>query len=368
MSKYKSSRSSNSHHPIKVFVGSIPANTDEKELLVFLRSHANVLSLTLAKAKKIAQKDESSAVSGRKAAKGPARCKGFGFATCATQLDADALLSLDSQLRLGDRVLTFRHFKEGQDLRRDVDNFNARRLFIGDIPAAASVAELKQVFSCFGGVHNLYLVNDDQSRKSKFGYVIYDSLEAADLALEAASAKRVQVGARPLRVERFDLSLRSSTSENQNKTPLCDLGSSRSGSAQRPTGPTGFDRNSFLPLRSAAHIASGSSKQRQAGSLLKWPQSTKIEAALPGCCSSSGHPYFGEHRVPRHQAHHSTASPLQSRGLNAQEHTQSGPSGLGLERKSQPQIGVYRSPFLVLAVRRNHSDCRNLRMNLVLRR
>jgi RNA recognition motif-containing protein len=182
---------SDTHHPIKVFVGSIPANTDEKDLLHFLLRYVNVLSISLAKNKTKAKQNS---------------CKGFGFITCKSEQDFEALLALNSQVCYRGRFLTFREFKTGADLQQEISSFNERRLFVGNICPSVQPEDLADVFKQFGPTENVYLVNDELSKKSKFGYVIMKNIRDADSILKHGPCLFLK--GRLLKLERFNLDIR----------------------------------------------------------------------------------------------------------------------------------------------------------------
>jgi RNA recognition motif-containing protein len=187
----QSAHASDSHHPIKVFVGSIPANTDEKDLLHFLLRYATVLSISLAKNKTKTKQNS---------------CKGFGFITCKGEQDFEALLALNSQICYRGRFLTFREFKTGADLQEEISSFNERRLFVGNICPSVQPDDLADVFKQFGPIENVYLVNDEQSKKSKFGYVIMKNIRDADNILEHGPC--LYLKGRLLKLEKFNLDIR----------------------------------------------------------------------------------------------------------------------------------------------------------------
>ncbi len=188
------------HHPIKVFVGSIPANTEEKDLLQFLLRYATVLSVSLAK-NKIKAKQTS--------------CKGFGFITCKREEDFEALLALNSQVCYRGRFLTFREFKTGADLQEEISSFNGRRLFVGNICPSVQPNDLADVFKQFGPIENVYLVNDEQSKKSKFGYVIMKNIRDADGILEHWPC--LYLKGRLLKLQKFDLDIRKNPASKISK-------------------------------------------------------------------------------------------------------------------------------------------------------
>ena len=174
------------HSRYRVFVGSVPANTDRYHLLAFIRRYVKVLDLTLAISTK--RKDEG-------------KCKGFAFVACENEEDMLNLLELNSRLRYQDRILTFREFQTGKQLESEMVNFKERRIFVGNICPSVTVDDLRELFTKFGVIENVYLVNDEHSSNSKFGYVIMKRKKDADQVLDEMS--EISLKGRKLKLDRF---------------------------------------------------------------------------------------------------------------------------------------------------------------------
>ena len=166
-SKFSSNPKVSTPNPIqRVFVGSLPANTNKKELLDIMRQYADVKDITLA----IGSNKNNEVV-----------CKGFAFITCIKRAGVLELLRQNSILQYKGRNLTLREFKTGEQLHREMYQFNERRVFVGNICSTVQLDELWHLFSKYGPIENVYLVNDEGSKKSKFGYVIMKDSRDADL-------------------------------------------------------------------------------------------------------------------------------------------------------------------------------------------
>ena len=134
--------------PHKLFIGSIPGDTDAADLLSLFRKHANVIKVTLAFEKK---------------KKKTALCKGYGFALCHSEADLQTLLSLKGRLFYRDRQISLREFQVGSQLRDNRLAFNMRRIFVGNVPDGTTVKDLESLFSSFGDIANIYFVKGDES-------------------------------------------------------------------------------------------------------------------------------------------------------------------------------------------------------------
>ena len=190
--------------PHKLFIGSIPGDTDAADLLSLFRKHANVIKVTLAFEKK----------------KKTALCKGYGFALCHSEADLQTLLSLKGRLFYRDRQISLREFQVGSQLRDNRLAFNMRRIFVGNVPDGTTVKDLESLFSSFGDIANIYFVKGDESDDARFGYVVYQEIEAANRAL--ASKDKFYIRRQLLRVEEFG-GKRAFALKQISSTPKCQL-------------------------------------------------------------------------------------------------------------------------------------------------
>lgn len=171
--------------PPKIFIGSIPGDTKPEDLLQLLRQHASVIRVSLAFEKK----------------KKASLCKGYGFALLQSEADLRALLGLKDRLYYRDRLISLREFEVGSQLREQRLAFNMRRIFVGNVPEGTSIEALHEVFARFGAINNIYFVKSDQVDGCRFGYVVFEEVEAARSALD--SREGFFIGPQLLRVEEF---------------------------------------------------------------------------------------------------------------------------------------------------------------------
>ena len=134
-------------------------------------------------------------------------CKGFGFVRCSSRSDMLKLISLNSRLEFRGRLLTLRQFKTGKELQEEIDEFNERRVFVGNICSTVQLDELWHLFSKYGPIENVYLVNDEGSKKSKFGYVIMKQTKDADNILYDRSG--IYYKERLLSISKFNPDIRN---------------------------------------------------------------------------------------------------------------------------------------------------------------
>lgn len=169
-----------------MFVGCIPGNTVASELLELFNKYVPVESVSLAL-------DTNSDLT--------EFCLGYGFAVCQTRAAIDFLVSLSGKITYRNRQITLREYKVGSRLKHEKSNFNRRRLFIGDIPSRVAVSALRDIFSQFGPLSNLYLVDQSTSQPLKYGYAIFQHENAATLALK--ECRNFELEGRKIRVEAF---------------------------------------------------------------------------------------------------------------------------------------------------------------------
>lgn len=76
--------------------------------------------------------------------------------------------------------------ESGDEVTKDAnEEFQSGRLFVRNLPYAATEDELAELFSKFGNIAELHLVLDKETKRSKgFAYILYSDPEAAAKALE----------------------------------------------------------------------------------------------------------------------------------------------------------------------------------------
>ncbi len=66
------------------------------------------------------------------------------------------------------------------------------KLFVGNLDYSIDTAKLKELFSEFGNIVDAIVLTDRETRRSRgFGFVEFDSEEAAKKAIEAMNGKDV---------------------------------------------------------------------------------------------------------------------------------------------------------------------------------
>ncbi|MGB6977447.1 MAG: RNA-binding protein [Gammaproteobacteria bacterium] len=75
----------------------------------------------------------------------------------------------------------------------------SNKIFVGNLAYSASEAELETAFGDFGPIHEVKIVIDRETKKSRgFGFITFQSAEAADRAQQEMNGK--DLNGRPLRV------------------------------------------------------------------------------------------------------------------------------------------------------------------------
>ena len=76
---------------------------------------------------------------------------------------------------------------------------STKRLFVGNLPFSTTTEELRQAFSAHGTVHDVSLVSDRETGRSRgFAFVDMDE-QGAQAAIEALNSK--EFGGREIRVD-----------------------------------------------------------------------------------------------------------------------------------------------------------------------
>lgn len=172
---------------LKLFVSCLPGDTKTEELISLFRKHAQVTSITLAR--KTNKKHQP-------------YCAGYGFVVCPDVQQAKLLLNKSKILVYKKRQLIFREFKSGKGLQQEKQIIVSRRLFIGNIPPTVGSSELEALFSKFGPIEAIYIVNKPQQNGLFYGYTVFESASSASKAL--TSKFSLQIHGSLIRVEAFN--------------------------------------------------------------------------------------------------------------------------------------------------------------------
>ena len=122
-----------------MFVGCLPGDAQEPELLTLLKSFAKVTSIKLARGRNQSAADY---------------CRGYGFAFCPSYEDLQILLSANNSLYRG-RAIVVKPYKAGSVLKSEKKDFRQRRLFIGNVPLAVTEENLRPHFEKYGRLEAL---------------------------------------------------------------------------------------------------------------------------------------------------------------------------------------------------------------------
>lgn len=226
---------------MRVFIGCVPGDSRNDELVSLLGQYARVSSVMLAT-------DTNPS--------GMEYCLGYGFAVCDTKDDVQALIALSSKLTYKDRFITLREYKVGSKLKEDKKNFNKRRLFIGNIPRGTTNDQIAEIFSKFGPIENVYFVNTEKEQDYKYGYIVFQEAKTAERAL--CDTQGIQIGSFKLRVEIFggkrsyQNNQGSSKGSSNNLSPKKELFPSSLGSFQKSSSNNINSFGSYSDIRFGA--------------------------------------------------------------------------------------------------------------------
>lgn len=126
-----------SEEEMRLFVGCIPCNHEDQELISYFRNFGQDVSLV-------------------KPQKGTRSNSGFVIIRCGTVKTKQSLLN--SELFFKDRKLDCAEYFEGERLRVRKQNRLRRRLFLPNLPSEISEEELKTAFSSFGPIEKIYKI------------------------------------------------------------------------------------------------------------------------------------------------------------------------------------------------------------------
>ena len=154
-----------------VFIGCLPGDTREPELLDVLKSFAKVTSIKLAR--------------GRNQTAGDF-CLGYGFAICQSRRDVKILLQVKEVLYRG-RAVILKPYKSGAVLKSEKLSLRERRIFIGKVNPFTTEENLRPHFEQFGPLEAFYFVEQSKSMKFKYGYAVYYDPHHARAAVQKLS-------------------------------------------------------------------------------------------------------------------------------------------------------------------------------------
>lgn len=147
----------------KVFIGSLPKNTNYEDLHAHISNFGEVIFLQVK----------------RKETNG--ECLGYGHAEVSHR-SYEALLKQKSSTFMG-RKITFQPFFEGSKLKNHLVSLNSKRIYVRNIPKNSSQESLLQLFTQFGEIQTAYLRNIPGSRKS-VGVILFSDPKKAEIAVE----------------------------------------------------------------------------------------------------------------------------------------------------------------------------------------
>lgn len=152
----------------RVFIGCIPGESKQQEILEVLNKFAQVISVKLSVGRN-SQNQEY--------------CLGYGFAVCESKGEMEKLLENSNAIRYRGRCISLKEYKAGSKLKEEKKDFNRRRLFIGTVPKVCLASELKELFLKFGEIENIYFVDQSCEQDHKYGYIIFKNQVSAQAAL-----------------------------------------------------------------------------------------------------------------------------------------------------------------------------------------
>ncbi|XP_022959132.1 flowering time control protein FCA-like isoform X2 [Cucurbita moschata] len=170
----------------KLFVGSVPRTVTEEDIRPLFEEHGNVIEVALIKDKRTGQQ------------------QGCCFVKYTTPEEADrAIRNLHNQHTLpgGAGPIQVR-YADGEQERLGAVEF---KLFVGSLNKQASEKEVKEIFSPYGVVDDVYLMRDEMKQSRGCGFVKYSQRDMALAAINALNGRFTMGGCdQPLSVRFAD--------------------------------------------------------------------------------------------------------------------------------------------------------------------
>lgn len=149
----------------KIFIGCLPAETDEEELKSYFLKFCSDL-------RKFRVKYRSNGI-----------CSGYAYFT--TEAPNKLLEDLFSQNHFyKGRFLECREYLKGQKQEEFLQILNRKRVYVGNIPEGVDDLELYETFSKFGKVTRAYIGNHYDKEGKIFGFVVMENFSDVPKILE----------------------------------------------------------------------------------------------------------------------------------------------------------------------------------------
>lgn len=149
----------------KVYVGSIPGNLSEEEVLGYFQQFVPNIAFSLNR--NLSKRTTNS---------------GFGFLTVYSSSDLQTLLATPHFLQ--GRQLKCQEYLTGNDLEAAKENLKQRRLFVRGFKKGTTDQELLSAFSAYGQVESAYVVKIYSTGEPMgYGYVTLKKVEVAERLL-----------------------------------------------------------------------------------------------------------------------------------------------------------------------------------------
>lgn len=146
---------------VSLFIGGLPQETNELELIYLLSQHFTVLKLELNKRKK------------------GSKCLGHG--TLIIPLSEERMALQTDHITYKQRKVKIMRNMKGEELRKFQKEFGMRRLYLKNLSPDIKADELNDIFSRFGDIESCYIRGEPLS-ETKIGIVIFTEKESARVA------------------------------------------------------------------------------------------------------------------------------------------------------------------------------------------
>lgn len=154
---------------VKLFISSLPSDTNQDELYDVLSKYAFISSIKLVRDKKLGF------------------CLGYGNIFVPDENSCYQLLG--AQIEFKNRGIVIDPFLSGNQLEMKQNNLYSRRVFLKHIPRKVTERELELVFGQFGPVEKAHYLHKDSKTSSSCGIVTFCEIKSAKRCLAEAFVK-----------------------------------------------------------------------------------------------------------------------------------------------------------------------------------
>lgn len=153
-----------------IFIKNLDKSIDHKALYDTFSAFGNILSCKVVT-------DESGS------------SKGYGFVHFETKEAADKAVAKVNGMMLNGKKVYVGPFLPRKERLKDQDMSNFTNVYVKNLDTSVTVDQLREAFAQYGNITNIAIMSDENGRSKGFGFVNFETPEAAKQAVDALNGK-----------------------------------------------------------------------------------------------------------------------------------------------------------------------------------